>query len=162
MKIQIKSRFTDSVLFECDKNSMKLAVEFALEQKADLYGADLRGADLRGADLRDANLRGADLRGANLYGADLCGANLRGAHLRGAKITDTATCDGNFYHITNIGSERGTLELYSCGEYGWHVKRGCFSGSNQEFLGAVAKTHGDNGHGKKYREIIAALCGGEV
>ena len=125
--MKIKSRFADRVLFECNKNSMKQAVEFALEQ-----------------------------------GANLSGANLSGADLSGAKITDTVSCDGNFHHITNIGSERGTLELYSCGKDGWYIKRGCFSGSKQEFLASVNKRHGNNEHGRKYRAIIAALLGGAL
>ena len=146
---------------------------------ADLYGADLRGADLRGANLRGANLRGADLYGAELYGTDLRGANLRGADLYGADLygadlcgtdlygaelygTDLRganyKCDGNFHHITNVGSENGVLELYSCGSKGWFIRRGCFSGSKDEFLSAVSDTHGDNEHATKYRAIIDLFC----
>ena len=134
MKIEIKSRFTAEVLFsaELENNSIKLTLQAAIEAKADLYGANLRGA----------NLCGADLRGANLYGAD-------GKELK---------CDGKYHHITNIGSESGTLELYSCGADGWLIKRGCFTGSKDEFLAAVYETHGDNYHARKYRAIIAALC----
>ena len=51
MKIQIKHFISDVVLFECDKNSIKLAVEFAVSQKADLRGAYLSGADLSGEKL---------------------------------------------------------------------------------------------------------------
>ena len=73
MKIEIKSRFTANVLFsfECESNSIKLTLQAALKDKANLRGADLYGANLRGADLRDANLRGADLYGANLRGEKL-------------------------------------------------------------------------------------------
>jgi uncharacterized protein YjbI with pentapeptide repeats len=81
MNFQIKCRFTAKVLFECEAESLKIAVEKAVE-----VNANLRDADLRDADLRDANLRGADLRGSNLYGADLRGANLRGANLGGANL----------------------------------------------------------------------------
>jgi hypothetical protein len=55
----------------------------------------------------------------------------------------------------------GTLELYSCGSSGWFIRRGCFSGSVKQFLDAVQHTHGDNVHGRKYRALIAALCGGD-
>ncbi|BAO04699.1 putative pentapeptide repeat protein [Ralstonia phage RSK1] len=64
MQIQIKHRFTDAVLFECDAESLKAAVEKAAAS----------GADLRGANLSDAYLRGAYLSGAYLDGADLDGA----------------------------------------------------------------------------------------
>jgi uncharacterized protein YjbI with pentapeptide repeats len=74
--IQIRHRFTDAVLFECEAPDgldsglrMRHALEKAVESRADLRGANLRGADLRGADLRGANLRGANLRGADLRGA---------------------------------------------------------------------------------------------
>jgi uncharacterized protein YjbI with pentapeptide repeats len=86
MKIEIKNRWTESIIFSVTADSMKLAVKLALEQKTDLRGADLRGADLRDADLRDADLRGADLRGADLRGADLRDADLRGADLRDAVL----------------------------------------------------------------------------
>ena len=68
MTIKIRSRFTASVLFTAEAESLKRALVAAVE-----VGADLRGADLRGADLRDANLRGADLRGADLGGAKIHG-----------------------------------------------------------------------------------------
>ena len=87
IKIQIKSRFWGSVLFEYKKenNTMKATLIEAVKKGADLTGADLRGADLRDADLTGADLRDADLTGANLRDADLTGANLRGADLTGAK-----------------------------------------------------------------------------
>ena len=96
MKIEILNRWTLKVIFECEADSMKVAVELACKQGADLSdanlrGANLRGADLSGADLRGAYLRNADLSGANLRGAylrnaDLSGANLRGANLSGANL----------------------------------------------------------------------------
>ena len=74
MKFEIKSRYSGAVLFALETESLKLCVEAAIKQGADLRGADLRGADLRGADLQGAYLRGADLQGAYLRGADLRGA----------------------------------------------------------------------------------------
>ena len=110
-------------------------------------------AGLRGADLRSANLRSANLRGANLRSADLRGANLYGTYLR-----ENLKCDGKFNHITNIGSENGTLEMYSCGSGGWLIIRGCFTGTKEEFLAKVKETHGDNDHAKKYSAIIELFC----
>jgi len=150
---------------------------------ADLYGADLRDANLRDANLRDANLRDANLRGANLYGANLYGTDLRGTDLsdtdlrgtdlRNANLSDTNIhgtnihgtiidlnwiCSGQWYHLANIGSENGTLELYDCGDNGWFVRRGCFRGSLDSFKAKVVKTHGNNAHAKKYLAIVSALC----
>jgi len=99
MKIEIKSRYTESILFSHDvvENTLKISLLAALKaganlresnlRGADLLGADLRGADLRGSDLRESNLRGSDLRGADLRGTDMDGANLRGANLDGEKIS---------------------------------------------------------------------------
>ena len=98
VKIQIKNRWTGSILFEYEKedNTIKDTLIEAVKNKADLGGADLYGAYLRGADLvgaylGDAYLRGAylgdaDLGGAYLRGADLGGAYLRGADLGGADL----------------------------------------------------------------------------
>ena len=98
IKIEIRNRWTGSVVFEYTKegNTITETVLDAIRRGADLRDADLCGADLRGSNLRcanlcdadlcDANLCGAYLRGANLYGADLCDANLRDANLRDANL----------------------------------------------------------------------------
>ena len=90
MKIEIKHRWNSSVLFSIEASSIKLALEAAVEQGADLRGAYLpgpppEGAYLEGAYLEGAYLEGAYLEGAYLRGADLRGANLRGAYLEGPK-----------------------------------------------------------------------------
>jgi len=87
VKIQIKHRFDSSVLFECEANSMRVAVKLAIETRANLSGADLSGADLSGADLSWANLSLADLSWANLSLADLSRANLSGANLSRADLS---------------------------------------------------------------------------
>ena len=114
IKIEIRNRWTGSVVFEYTKegNTITETVLDAIRRGANLRDADLRdanlcGANLRDADLRDANLCGANLRdadlrcanlcGANLYGADLRGADLRGANLygadlRGANLRDAKGC----------------------------------------------------------------------
>jgi uncharacterized protein YjbI with pentapeptide repeats len=84
MKFEIKHRFSGSVLFSMETESLKLCVEAAKKSDADLRGADLRGADLQGADLQGAYLHGAYLHGADLRGAYLQGAYLQGAYLQGA------------------------------------------------------------------------------
>ena len=85
--IQIKRRFTGSVLKEVDASDLRGASLCAANLcGANLCGADLRAANLCGADLRGASLCGANLRGANLCGANLCGADLRDADLCGEKL----------------------------------------------------------------------------
>ncbi len=115
IKIEIRNRWTGSVVFEYTKegNTITETVLDAIRRGADLHsaylrdadlcganlcGADLYGADLCGAYLRDADLRGAnlcdvDLCGADLYGADLCDANLRGVYLRGTDLRGANLCD---------------------------------------------------------------------
>ena len=109
IKIEIRNRWTGSVVFEYTKEGNTIT-ETVLEAirlfsnlrdanlcDADLCDANLRDANLRDADLRGANLCDADLRGANLYGADLRstdlrGANLRSTDLRGANLSDAKGC----------------------------------------------------------------------
>jgi len=88
LKIQIKNRWTGSILFEYekDKNTIKETLVEAAKKGADLQGADLQGAYLQGADLQGAYLKGAYLQGAYLKGADLQGADLLGAYLKGADL----------------------------------------------------------------------------
>jgi len=138
MKIEIKNRFNNSVLFshDCEENTLKITLLMALKASADLRRADLRvanlggvdlggadlgganlrganlgGADLGGADLGGADLRRADLREANLGGADLGGANLRGANLRGADLGG-ANLGGADLRGANLGgADLGDLKL---------------------------------------------------
>ncbi len=100
IKIEIKNRFTGSVIFEYSKenNTIKETVKEYIKQEleinkrfADLSSADLRFADLSSADLSSANLRFADLSSANLRFvnlrfADLSSANLRFANLSSANL----------------------------------------------------------------------------
>ena len=81
MKIQIMHKFETRVLFECEADSLKIAIEMAVKQKINLSGAYLSGANLSGA-----YLDGANLDRAYLYGAYLDGANLYGANLSGEKL----------------------------------------------------------------------------
>ena len=73
INIQIKNRFTGSIIFESEKTTWKEATEEAKNS-----GADLRGADLSGANLHEADLSGANLHGADLRGAELCNAKFYG------------------------------------------------------------------------------------
>ena len=69
MKIEIKHRFTDAILFEADRenNTIKSTIEAALDAGADLSGANLSRANLSRADLSGASLSRANLSGAS-YG----------------------------------------------------------------------------------------------
>jgi uncharacterized protein YjbI with pentapeptide repeats len=124
MKIEIKNRWDNSLLFshDCEENTLKITLSIALKASTDLRGANLGGADLVGANLRDANLhganlhganlRGANLRGANLYGADLRGANLGGADLRGgANLRDANLYGANLYGANLGGANLGGAGL---------------------------------------------------
>ena len=49
MKLEIKNRFSGSVIFSLECNSWRVCVEAAVKSDAYLGDADLSGADLRGA-----------------------------------------------------------------------------------------------------------------
>jgi len=87
MKIEIRHRYSGSVLFSGEFGSMKLCVEAAVKANTDLIGAALSGVDLSRADLSGANLSRANLSGANLRWADLRWADLRGANLSRADLS---------------------------------------------------------------------------
>jgi len=124
--VKIKNWYTDEVIFESSKETIREAILEAIEKKivltrADLTGAVLTdavltGADLTGAVLTDAVLTravltGADLTGAVLTdavltravltGADLTGADLTRAVLTGADLTH-AVLTGAYYWSTNF------------------------------------------------------------
>ena len=109
IKIEIRNRWTGSVVFEYtkEKNTIAETVLEAIRRGANLRCADLRcanlsdanlsGAYLYDANLSDANLSGANLSGAYLYGANLSGADLRCANLRCANLSDANLSGANLY-----------------------------------------------------------------
>ena len=64
--------------------------------------------------------------------------------------------DAQILTISNIGSDGGTLTIYTTKE-AVELTRGCFRGSLSEFESAVNKTHGDNEHGKVYQAAIVLI-----
>ena len=64
---EIKHRFSGSVLFSLETETLKLTLEAAVKAETDLTGADLTGAYLTGAYLTGADLTGAYLTGAKNY-----------------------------------------------------------------------------------------------
>ena len=112
MKIEIKNRFDLSVIFECEAESIKLAVELAIKQNADLSGANLSGANLSGANLYGANLSGANLSVADLSGANLSVADLSGANLSVANLSGAALSGANLSGANLSGAELSRADLY--------------------------------------------------
>lgn len=123
IKIEIRNRWTGSVVFEYTKegNTITETVLDAIRRGADLHSADLCDANLRGSnlrcanlcdvDLRDADLRGANLCGADLYGADLCGANLRDADLCNADLRGANLCDADLRGANLYGADLRSTDL---------------------------------------------------
>jgi len=74
--IEIKNRFNDEVIFSCEAETIKEAVEKAVDEEADLSKANLSKANLSWADLSWADLSWADLSEADLSEANLSKANL--------------------------------------------------------------------------------------
>jgi len=125
IKLQIKSRFTGSILFEyeSENNTIKETLLEAVKAKANLRGANLRGANLHDAnlhdaDLRDADLHGANLRVANLYGADLRDADLRGADLHGANLHDANLHDADLRGADLHGANLRVANLHGANLHG--------------------------------------------
>ena len=146
IKLQIKNRFTGSVLFEYEKedNTVKDTVVEAVKTRADLSGANLRGADLRGADLTLANLTWANLTGANLTGANLTGANLSLANLTLANLTEANLSLANLT-LANLSGNKVKTAIVFTGLYNYivipyiteenikRVKMGCYDRSLEEW-----------------------------
>jgi hypothetical protein len=84
--IEIRSRWTNKVLYATEAASMREAVEKAITEGAMLDGARLDGAKLEGARLEGACFVGASFVGARLDGARLDGASFVKARLEGASF----------------------------------------------------------------------------
>jgi hypothetical protein len=170
IKIEIKNRFTGSIIFEFkkDKNTISETVKEYIRQEiekgkssADLRSADLRSADLRSADLRSADLRSADLRSADLSYADLSYADLRYADLRSADLRSAdlrsaglsyADLDKKYIQIACIGSRKGMTTYCYEDDIIWC---GCYKGTLEEFEKKVSEAHKNNP--RYLKEYIGAI-----
>mgnify|MGYP000508740480 CR=1 FL=1 len=56
--------------------------------------------------------------------------------------------------LSCVGSENGTLCWFLQKDRTVAVRRGCFSGSLDDFRAAIEETHGDSPHGQQYRLLI--------
>ena len=135
IKIEIRNRWTGSVVFEYTKegNTITETVLDAIRRGADLHSADLCDANLRGSNLRCANLYGADLRGANLRGANLCGADLYGADLCDADLRDADLCGADLRGANLYGADLRGANLRGANLYGADLRganlrdaKGCY------------------------------------
>ena len=113
IKIEIRNRWTGSVVFEYTKegNTITEAVLEAIRCDANLRGADLSDADLSDANLRGADLRRANLYDANLYDADLRDANLRDADLCNADLRSANLCDADLRGANLYGADLRSTDL---------------------------------------------------
>ena len=176
MKHQIKQRYTNAVLFECDVpgevqasgRATRYALEKAVKDGAYLRGANLRGANLGGAYLRGAYLEGAYLRGAYLRGAYLRGANLEGAYLEGANLESAYLEGANLGDGEKLIGERPLLVIGPIGsrcdyliayltDKGIRIRAGCFFGDIDTFRNKLESTHGDNDHAAEYRAALVLI-----
>ena len=132
IKIEIRNRWTGSVVFEYTKegNTITETVLDAIRRGADLRDADLCGADLCGADLRGSNLCDADLCDANLCGADLCGADLRGVNLYDANLYDANLCGADLCGADLRGANLYGAYLCGANLYGADLRGTNLRGAN--------------------------------
>ena len=66
---------------------------------------------------------------------------------------------GSAHHITvsPIGSEGGFLTAFRQKDNSIVVRRGCFSGSIEEFEKAINATHGDSKYAEQYKIVISLI-----
>lgn len=97
---------TNTTLFESNVDTLKEAIQNALNKgicldNVDLSNQDLEGVQMAGASLQGANLEGANLAFSNMAGSNLSGTNVRkatfnGANLQGAYFKDSDLHGANF------------------------------------------------------------------
>ncbi|MGE5500604.1 MAG: pentapeptide repeat-containing protein [Ignavibacteriales bacterium] len=167
-------QFTASIVVTPDMSygvKLGLAVQWGVENGANLSGANLSGAYLSGANLRGAYLRGAYLSDANLSDAYLSGANLRvanlsGANLRGANLRDAYLSDANLsgakikrafaslprsdgYNFLGVETEAGELM----------ISAGCRWLSPEQYRAHIASEYPDTDKAKETLRIIEFIEG---
>jgi len=162
--IAIKNSWTGDIIFQSTKTTWKEAVEEAVENGANFYGANLREANLykanlSGADLREANLYKANLRYANLHEAnlsvadlreaDLCRADLSGANFYGANLCEVNLHEANLheagiYEVNLRGATLRGADLQNAKFYGKGGTTKIKKSQTEDFFKALGVVVEDN------------------
>jgi len=97
MKIEIRNRWTNEVIFshDAEENSIAITVAKAVQSRSNLSGSDLSGSNLSGSDLSRSNLSGSDLSRSNLSGSDLSGSDLSRSDLSGSNLSGSNLSGSN-------------------------------------------------------------------
>ncbi len=140
MKFEIKN-WAGAVLFTYESDTLKQAVEAAVESRADLSGANLSGAYLSGANLYGANLYGADLSRANLSRAYLSGANLYGANLYGADLYRANLSRACLSGACLYGADLSGANLYVANLSGANLSRADLNNAKEADYALAQTTH---------------------
>ena len=114
--IEIKHRHTNEVIYSCEAETIKEAVEKAVNEKASLAYANLSftslfNANLSEANLSEANLFNANLSEANLFNANLFNANLSEANLSEANLFNANLSEANLPHANLFNANLSEANL---------------------------------------------------
>ena len=120
---KIKDRYSGRVLFETEAETLRDALEEAVELQVKLTCADLRNADLGGACLAQAQLSNADFSGANLFNATLwkatligtrfCNVDLRSSNIKYANLKKAVLQNSELICTCFLGSNLTQADLRS-------------------------------------------------
>jgi hypothetical protein len=159
IKIQIKNRFTGSIIFEYEKENNTISdtvkefirqeIEENKKSRANLSEADLSWANLSGANLSEANLSEADLSRANLSWADLSRADLSDADLSDANLSRAYLSWANLSIIKNDFWSKLLKLKHEIPAFKEKIKEGKINGSCYEgecccFVGSFANIRNVN------------------
>ena len=130
MKIEIKHRWKNRIVFACEAYSLKEALQKAAKEKCDLRDSNLRGSYLSDSDLSGSDLSDSDLSGSNLSGSNLRGSNLSGSDLRGSNLSGSDLRDSNLRGSYLSGSDLSDSNLSGSDLSGSDLSDSDLSGSN--------------------------------
>lgn len=116
------------LIYKCQADSIKTAVEKAVKEGVSLYNVDLKFADLCGANMKFARMPNADLSGANLEGAHLDGIDLQFATLIGANLGYVKLNNANLCHSNLKG-----VNLYAANLFEANLNFANLNGANIKF-----------------------------
>ena len=111
-KQEIRNCYTGVVIFACEADTLKEALEKAVKDGVHLSYADLSGKDLSNVDLSNADLIFANLSNANLTGANLTGADLRGAKLPGTNLSNVNLSSADLTGVNFSNANFDNVDLH--------------------------------------------------
>ena len=102
MKIEIRHRYTNEVIYSCEAKTIREAVQKAVKENVSLSNSDLSNSNFRNSDLRNSILRNSDFTNSDFTNSILRNSDLRNSDFRNSILTNSDLSNSDLSNSENL------------------------------------------------------------